>query len=82
MRPEANKIYRHFKGDYYLVLEIAKNTETNEEYVIYRKFADDEETVWARPMESWAAPVITEMGAEIPRFEEVDPLVEFGNCEK
>ena len=30
-------IYKHFKGDYYLVEEIAKDCETLEDVVIYRK---------------------------------------------
>lgn len=81
MRPEADKIYRHFKGNYYLVLEIAKNTETGEEYVIYRRFADDEATVWARPLSGWMAPVITD-GGEQPRFVEIDPVKEFGISEE
>ena len=29
-------IYRHYKGDYYLVEDIATHTETGEELVIYR----------------------------------------------
>ena len=29
-------IYKHFKGDYYLVEDIAIHSETKEEYVIYR----------------------------------------------
>lgn len=81
MRPEADKIYRHFKGNYYLVLEIARNTETDEEYVIYRKFADDEATVWARPISGWMNPVVTDSG-EQPRFVEIDPVKEFGISEE
>ena len=29
-------IYKHFKGDYYIVEDIAIYSETKEEYVIYR----------------------------------------------
>ena len=29
-------IYKHFKGDYYIVEDIAIHSETKEEYVIYR----------------------------------------------
>ena len=29
-------IYRHFKGDYYIVEDIAIHSETKEEYIIYR----------------------------------------------
>lgn len=33
---EVNRIYKHFKGDYYIVLGTGINSETLEEYVIYR----------------------------------------------
>ena len=33
---KINGIYRHFKGDYYIVLGTGINSETLEEYVIYR----------------------------------------------
>lgn len=36
MEPLKNRIYQHFKGDYYLVLEIAKDSESDREYVVYR----------------------------------------------
>ena len=29
-------IYKHFKGDYYLVEDIATHSETGEKYIIYR----------------------------------------------
>lgn len=32
----TGRIYRHFKGDYYLVEEIATHSETREKMVIYR----------------------------------------------
>ena len=41
-------IYKHFKGDYYLVEDIAKYSETGEEVVIYRKLYDDG-ALWVRP---------------------------------
>lgn len=33
---EVNRVYKHFKGDYYIVLGTGINSETLEEYVIYR----------------------------------------------
>ena len=41
-------IYKHFKGDYYLVEDIAKYSENNEDVVIYRKLYDDG-ALWVRP---------------------------------
>lgn len=34
---KINGIYKHFKGDYYIVVDVAKNCDTLEECVIYRQ---------------------------------------------
>lgn len=41
-------IYKHYKGDYYLVENIAIHTETGEKMVIYRPLYG-KDTVYARP---------------------------------
>ena len=38
---KINRIYKHFKGDYYLVEGIACDSETKEEMVIYRRLYED-----------------------------------------
>lgn len=45
-----NRIYRHFKGDYYLLVDIAKHSETGEDYIVYRKLYDDG-SLWIRPLD-------------------------------
>lgn len=60
------QIWRHFKGNTYRVLYLAKQSETKEEYVIY---ASDEGggTVWARPASMWLETVERD-GKSQPRF--------------
>ena len=41
-------IYRHFKGDYYIVEDVATHSETKEKYVVYRRLYGDG-TLWIRP---------------------------------
>lgn len=45
---QLHRIYRHFKGDYYLVEDVALDSETEEEMVIYRKLYEDG-SLWVRP---------------------------------
>lgn len=49
-------VYRHFKGDYYLVEDIATHSETKEEYIVYRKLYDDN-SLWIRPLEMFLSEV-------------------------
>lgn len=37
MKVEKNRIYRHFKGDYYIVIDTALNTTDDKTVVIYRE---------------------------------------------
>ena len=49
-------IYRHFKGDYYLVEDIVKYSETKEEMVLYRQLYGDN-SLWVRPKEMFLSEV-------------------------
>lgn len=49
-------IYRPFKGNYYLVEDIATDSETKEQYVIYRKLYDDN-SLWIRPLDMFLSEV-------------------------
>lgn len=49
-------IYKHFKGDYYLVEDVAKDSETKKEMVVYRRLYDDG-GLWVRPKEMFLSEV-------------------------
>lgn len=49
-------IYKHFKGDYYLVEDIALDSETHKEMVVYRKLYDDC-SLWVRSIEMFLSEV-------------------------
>lgn len=38
---KLNAIYKHFKGDYYLVLDIVIHSETKEKFVLYKALYGD-----------------------------------------
>ena len=58
--------YRHFKGNEYEVLHIARNSETMEEMVVYRALYG-EHGVWVRPAFMWTQTVEKD-GITMPRF--------------
>ena len=49
-------IYRHFKGDLYLVEDVARSSEDDTEYVVYRKLYGDC-SLWIRPKEMFLSEV-------------------------
>ncbi len=44
--------YRHFKGNEYEVIGIAKHSETLEEMVVYRALYGNSD-IWVRPISMW-----------------------------
>jgi len=61
--------YRHFKGNEYLVLHVAKHSETLEEYVVYQALYG-ERGIWIRPLEMFLSIKEVE-GKQVLRFEEI-----------
>ena len=53
---QINRVYKHFKGNYYLVVDIATHSETKEQYVVYRRLYEDG-TLWIRPLEMFLSEV-------------------------
>lgn len=61
--------YRHYKGQFYQVIGVARHSETEEELVVYRTLYG-ERGLWVRPKAMFLEQVIVD-GRAVPRFERV-----------
>ena len=70
---QTGKVYRHFKGNYYFVENVAYDSETQERMVAYRPLyeREDGKQLWIRP-EKMFFEKITRNGITINRFTEID----------
>ena len=59
--------YKHFKGNEYELIHVAKHSETLEEYVVYRALYDDH-GIWVRPL-SMFNEIIEHKGIKVNRFQ-------------
>lgn len=55
-KPLINRVYKHFKGDNVIVIDIAKHSETGEDMVIYRHLCGEGQ-LFARPLEMFMSEV-------------------------
>ncbi len=62
-------IYKHFKGNMYEVVDIAKHSETLEEMVVYRALYG-EGGLWVRPSVMWEEEVLHN-GEKVKRFTKI-----------
>ena len=62
--------YRHFKGNLYEVLGVARHSETMEPMVVYRALYG-EHGLWVRPADMWTETVDRD-GYHEPRFQYVE----------
>jgi hypothetical protein len=60
-------VYRHFKGNSYRVLSMARHSETLEPMVVYQALYGDH-GIWVRPASMWSESVLHN-GVHMPRFE-------------
>lgn len=63
-------LYRHFKGNEYRVLYVAKHSETLEDMVVYQALYG-EKGIWVRPASMWNETVKQE-GMAVRRFTYID----------
>lgn len=74
----THKIFRHYKGNYYRVLNIAQHTETNEKMVIYETIHEVKQSsrakdgVWARPYVMFFEKIMYNNDL-VNRFEPINP---------
>lgn len=72
MEIKPGQIYKHFKGDTYKIITVAKHTENNEELlVVYERLTDLNHSgwrIWARP-EKMFLEIIEKDDYKGPRFE-------------
>ena len=62
--------YKHYKGNEYEVIGIARHSETLEEMVVYKALYGDG-GIWVRPLSMWEEIVVKD-GKEYKRFEYVE----------
>ena len=63
--------YRHYKGKDYLVLGVARHSETEEELVVYRQDYGDH-SLWVRPLSIFRE-YVDVAGHSEPRFRWIGP---------
>ena len=74
------KYLKHYKGNYYKVLGMAKNSETLQDMIVYQAGYGDNE-VWVRPADMFDEMIETSDGY-VKRFTEVSEEEFYNNCEQ
>lgn len=64
--------YRHYKGNEYQVIGIARHSETEEQMVVYRQLYGGR-SLWVRPLAMFLEEVLVD-GRQVPRFEWVGEI--------
>jgi len=65
-------LYKHYKGQNYQVIGIARHSETQEYLVVYRCLYGDY-SLWVRPYDMFVETVVVD-GKEKLRFEYIKPM--------
>jgi len=73
--PKIGDIYKHFKGNNYKIIAIARDSDTLEKLVVYQGLYSNEEfgdnPILTRPLENFLE-TISRKGKEIKRFSLLD----------
>ena len=62
--------YKHYKGKFYEVLDVARHSETLEYFVVYKTLYGDFDT-WIRPLEMFIETIEID-GKQVKRFDLVE----------
>lgn len=64
-------LYKHYKGNIYEVIGVAKYSETLEEMVVYKAtYQKEEKNLWVRPLAMFVETIIIE-GKNVKRFTKI-----------
>lgn len=64
-------LYKHYKGNVYEVIGIAKHSETLDELVVYKAtYQTEGENLWVRPKKMFTETIVLN-GIETKRFEKI-----------
>ncbi len=64
-------LYKHYKGNLYEVIGIARHSETLEELVVYKAtYQEEGENLWVRPLAMFSETFVID-GVERKRFEKI-----------
>lgn len=72
--PKAGEVWRHFKGNRYLIITAARHTETREMYVVYKALYGTHE-IYLRPLDMFMSEVDREKYPDVKqkyRFEKIE----------
>jgi hypothetical protein len=63
--------YKHYKGNIYEVIGVAKHSETLEEMVVYKAtYQPEGQNLWVRPLKMFLESIIVD-GQSVKRFEKI-----------
>lgn len=64
-------LYKHYKGNIYEVIGVAKHSETLEEMVVYKAtYQPEGQNLWVRPLKLFLETIIIN-GQSVKRFEKI-----------
>ncbi len=69
--PQIGEHYKHFKGNEYEIVALAKHSETLEDLVVYKALYDEGQ-IWVRPANMFSDMKTLEDGTQVQRFTKVE----------